>query len=138
MQNSIQNFGQKSIVFKKSGVLYEKLKLLTSFKFPTVQYFLLKLRTRFVLKKGCVGCYFCYLDLSLLAKIKKYLVSKNSFFYTFINSSRSKQNQKNPAQLFAYITTFSVILWILSAWLLTRFDSELVINLALPILTYRM
>ena len=104
MQNSIQNFWQKSIVFKKSGVLYEKLKLLTSFKFPTVQYFLLKLRTRFLLKKGCVGCYFCYLDLSLFAKIKKYLVSKNSFFYTFINSSRSKQNQKNPAQLFVYIT----------------------------------
>ena len=44
MQNPIQS----SIVFEKPGILSENLKNLTSFN-PIVQYFLLKLRTRFLL-----------------------------------------------------------------------------------------
>ena len=49
MQNIIQKFRQKSIVFEKLAILSESLKTLTSSNYPTVQYFLLKLRTRFLL-----------------------------------------------------------------------------------------
>ena len=49
MQNAIQKFRQSSIVFEKPGILSENLKTLTSSNYPTVQYFLLKLRTRFLL-----------------------------------------------------------------------------------------
>ena len=44
MQNAIQKFRRSSIVFEKPGILSENLKTLTSSKYPTVQYFLLKLR----------------------------------------------------------------------------------------------
>ena len=37
---------------------------------------------------------------------KKDLVSKHSFFFTFINKSRSKQNKKNPAHHFVDITKY--------------------------------
>ena len=46
MQNAIQRFRQSSIVFEKPGILSETL---TSSNNPTVQYFLLELRTRFLL-----------------------------------------------------------------------------------------
>ena len=49
MQNAIQKFRQNSIVLEKPGILSENLKTLTSSNYPTVQYFLLKLRTRFLL-----------------------------------------------------------------------------------------
>ena len=49
MQNPIQKFRQSSIVFEKPGILSENLKTLTSSNYPTVQYFLLKLRARFLL-----------------------------------------------------------------------------------------
>ena len=49
MQNAIQKFRQSSIVFGKPGILSENLKTLTSFSYPTVQYFLLKLLTFFLL-----------------------------------------------------------------------------------------
>ena len=56
MQNQIQKFRQTSIVFEKPGVFSENLKALTSSNEPTVQYFLLKLCTSFLLtnvyKKG--------------------------------------------------------------------------------------
>ena len=79
MQNTIQNIRQSSIVF---GILPENLKTLTSSNYPTVQYLLLKLRTRFLLTnvyKRVVGIFLFYLDLELLTKIKKDLVSANSF-----------------------------------------------------------
>ena len=46
MQNTIQKFRQSSIVFEKPDILSETL---TRSNNPTVQYFLLKLRTRFLL-----------------------------------------------------------------------------------------
>ena len=49
MQNLIQKFRQSSIVFEKPGILSENSKTLTSSNYPTVQYFLLKLSTRFLL-----------------------------------------------------------------------------------------
>ena len=39
MQNTTQKFRQSSIVFEKPGILSENLKTLTSFNYPTVQYF---------------------------------------------------------------------------------------------------
>ena len=45
----MQKYRQSSIVFEKPGILCENLKILTSSNYPTVQYFLLKLRTRFLL-----------------------------------------------------------------------------------------
>ena len=49
MQNAIQKFTQSSIVFKKAGILPENLKILASSSYPTIQYVLLKFRTRFLL-----------------------------------------------------------------------------------------
>ena len=37
MQNTIQKFGQGSIVFEKPGIPSENLKTLTSSNYPTVQ-----------------------------------------------------------------------------------------------------
>ena len=45
----MQKFRQSSIAFEKPGVLYENLKTLTSSNYPTVEYVLLKLSTRFLL-----------------------------------------------------------------------------------------
>ena len=83
MQNAIQKFRQSSIVFEKPGILSENLKTLTSSNYPTVQYFLLKLRTRFLLTnvyKRVFGIFLFCLDIGLFAKIKKDLVSTRSFF----------------------------------------------------------
>ena len=62
MQNPTQKFRQSSIVFEKPGILSENLKTLTSSNYPTVQYFLLKLRTRFLLTnvKGCVDFFILF------------------------------------------------------------------------------
>ena len=48
MQNIIQKFRQSSIVFEKPRILSGNLKTLTSSNYPTVQYFMLKPRTRFL------------------------------------------------------------------------------------------
>ena len=78
MQNTIQKFRQSSIVFEKPGILSENLKSLTSSNYPTVQYLLLKLRTRSLLtnvyKRMC-GIFLFYLDLELFEKVKQDLVS---------------------------------------------------------------
>ena len=49
MQNTVQKFRQSSIVFERPGILSENLKTLTNSNYLTVQYFLLKLRARFLL-----------------------------------------------------------------------------------------
>ena len=49
MQSTIQKLRQTSIVLDKTGILSENLETLTNSKYATVQYFLLKLRTRFSL-----------------------------------------------------------------------------------------
>ena len=61
MQNAIQKFRQSSIVFEKPEILSENLKTLTTSNYRTVQYFLLKLRTRFLLNivyKSMCGIFF--------------------------------------------------------------------------------
>ena len=106
MQNTIQKFRQSSIVFDEPGILSENLKTLTSSNYHTVQYFLMNLRTGFLLinvyKRVC-GIFLFYLDLELFAKIKKRPGFYTLVFYTFINNSRSKQNKKNPTHPFVDI-----------------------------------
>ena len=55
MQNTLQNLRQSSIIFKKPGILSENLKTLTTSNYPSVQYFSLKLRTRFRLPLSTKG-----------------------------------------------------------------------------------
>ena len=99
MQNPVQKFRQNSIVFEKPDILSENLKTLTSSNYPTVQYFLLKLCTRFLLtnvyKRVC-GIFFILFRTWVICQNQKWPV-----FYTlpetkFINNSRSKQNKENP------------------------------------------
>ena len=74
LQNLIQKSRQSSIGFEEPGILPENLKILTSSNSPLVQYFLLKVRTRSLLiniPQRMFGIFLFYLDLELLAKIKK-------------------------------------------------------------------
>ena len=107
MQNTIQTFKESSIVFEKPGVLPENLKTLTSSNYSTVQYFLLKLRTQFLLTIVCkMVCWIVFIW------FRSWVICKNwrrpGFytlgFYTFINNSRSKQNKNSPTHAFVDIT----------------------------------
>ena len=102
MQNTIQKFRQSSIVFEKPGILSENLKTLMSSNYPTVQYFLLKLCTRFqltsVYKRVC-GIFLFYLDLELFAKIKKDLVSTYLFFKLLLITQDLNKIKKIPDTL---------------------------------------
>ena len=51
MQNTLQTFRQSSLVFEKPGISFENVKTLMTSNYLTVQYLLLKLRTRFLLTK---------------------------------------------------------------------------------------
>ena len=98
MQNTLQKFRKISLVFEKPVILSENFKILTSSNYPTVQYFLLKLRTRFLLtnvyKRVC-GIFLFYLDLELFAKIKKYLVSTHSFFTLLLITQDPNKTKKS-------------------------------------------
>ena len=83
----------------KPGTLSENLKTLTSSNYLTVQYFLLKLRTRFLLTivlKMCVGFFIFYLDLELFANIKKDLVSTHSLFALLLITQDLNKIKKIP------------------------------------------
>ena len=102
MQNPIQKFRQSSIVFEKPRTLSENLKTLTSSNCPTVQYFLLKLRTRFLrtnIYKSFCGIFLFFLDLELFAKIKKGLASMHSFFTLLLISQDLNKIKKIPHTL---------------------------------------
>ena len=98
MRKPIQKFRQSSIVFENPSFLPGKLKTLTSSNYHKVYYFLLKLRTRFLLTnvyERVFGTFLLCLDLQLLAKIKKDLVSTRSFL-TFLLITQDKKNPENP------------------------------------------
>ena len=102
MQIATHKLRQSSIVFEKPGVLSENFKILTSSNYPTVQYFLLKLCTHFLLtnayKRVCGIFLFC-LDLKLFAKIKKDLVSTHSFFTLLLITQDLNKIKKIPQTL---------------------------------------
>ena len=103
MQNAIQKFRQNSVVFEKPGILSENLKTLTSSNYPAVQYFLLKLCTRFLLTNVYKMMSGIFLNL-----FRSWVINKNVkrrgfhalVFYILISNSRSKQNKKNPRHPF--------------------------------------
>ena len=84
MQNPIPKLRQTFVISKKPGFFSEKLKTLTSSNYHKVQYFLLKLRARFLFTnvyKRMFGFFFLfYLDVELLAKIKNDLFSTHWLF----------------------------------------------------------
>ena len=106
MQNPTQKFRQSSIVFEKPGILSENLRTLTSSNYPTVQYFSLKLRTRFVLTnvyKSVCGIFFILCRSWVIWEKLKRPGFYTLIFYIFINNSRPKQNKKNPVHPFLEI-----------------------------------
>ena len=103
MQNPKQKFRQSSIVSEKPGILSENLKTLTSSNYPTVQYFLLKLPTRFLLTnvyKSVSGIFFILFGSSVICKNQNRSGFYTLVFYIVINNSRSKQTKKNPEHPF--------------------------------------
>ena len=95
MQNTLQKFRQSSLVFEKPGISPENLKPLKSSNYPTVQYFLLKLRTRFLLTNVYKRVCGILLDLELFAKIKKDLVSTHSLFTLLLITQDLKKIKKS-------------------------------------------
>ena len=99
MQNPIQKF-REALLFSRNQVFCQKI--LTSFNYPTVQYFLQKLRTGLLLtnvyKRMCGIFLFC-LDLELFAKIKKDLVSSHSFFTLLLMTQDLNKIKKMPCTL---------------------------------------
>ena len=68
----MQKVRQSSNIFEKPGFLSEKTENFESSNYHRVQYFLLKLRTRFLLTnayKRVFGIFLLSLDLELFAKI---------------------------------------------------------------------
>ena len=102
MQNTIQKFRQSFIIFEKTGILPENLKTLTSSNYPTVRYFLVKLRTRFLFTnvyKRVSGIFLFHLDIELFAKIKKDLVSMHWFFTLLLLTQDLNKIKKIPYTL---------------------------------------
>ena len=91
MQNPTQKFRPfRSIVFKRPGVLSEKLKTLTSANYHRLPYFFVEILHTFMSKRVCSGFFLFYLGLELFVRVRK------PGFYThtktiFINNPRSKQ-----------------------------------------------
>ena len=88
MQNSIQKFRQRSIVFVKPGILSENLET-DEHQLPYSSIFFAKTLHSFPTyqcpQKGVRALFnFVYLDLELFAEIKKDLVSAHSFFTLLI------------------------------------------------------
>ena len=107
MQNTIQKFRQRSIVFDKPSILSENLRTLTSSNYPTVQYFLPKLRTRFLLStvyKRLCGIFVILFRSWVICKNQKRTGFYSLVFYFSINNSRSKQNKKKTPHTFVDIT----------------------------------
>ena len=98
MQNSIQKFRESSVVFEKPGILSEDLITLTSSNYPTVQYFLPKLRTRLLL----INVYKKLCGISFI--LFKSWVSTHSFFTLLIITQDLNKIKKYPAHLFVDIT----------------------------------
>ena len=106
MRNLIQKFRQSSIISEKPGFLHEKLKTFTSSNYYRVQYFLLKLRTGFLLTnvyKTVFEICFIFFRPWVICKNKKWPGFYALVFYIFINNSRSKQNKKNLKHAFGDI-----------------------------------
>ena len=96
-----KNSDQVLLLSGNQVLFSENLNTATSSNYPTLQYFLLKLCTRFLLtnvyKRVC-GIFLFHLDLELFAKIKKDLVSTHSFFTFLLITQDLNKIKKNPKQ----------------------------------------
>ena len=94
MQNPIQKFRQSSIAFEKLGILFRKLKTLTSSNCRRVEYFLLKFYTRFLLiiaYKRVFGIFFYLVQILSYLHIQNNLVSTQSLkLFSLITQDLSK------------------------------------------------
>ena len=108
MQNLIQKFRQSSIVFDKPGILPENLKTLTSSnyhkQFKSFCWNFAQVSNLPMSTKGCSGFFLFCLDLELIVKIKKDLVSTLSFFILSLIAQDLNKIKKNPAHPFVDIT----------------------------------
>ena len=99
------NMHTVTIVSEQPVISSENFKTLTSSNYRTVQYFLIKICTHFLLtnvdKREC-GIYLFCLYLELYAKIK-WSGFYTLVFYIFVNNSRSKHNKANPKHAFVDI-----------------------------------
>ena len=100
MQNTLQKIRQSSLVFENPGILSENLKILTSSNYPTIQYFLLKLCTRFLLTNVYKRVCGILLDLEIFGKIKKDLVSTHSLFTLLLITQNLNKIKKIKPTLF--------------------------------------
>ena len=96
MENTIQKFRQSSIVFEKPGILSENLKTLTSSNLSYRSIFFSEASHTFstyqCLPEGVWDFFKFCLDLELIAKIKKDLVSTHSSF-TLITQDLNKMKK---------------------------------------------
>ena len=105
MQNTIQKFRQRSIVFDKPSILSENLRTLTSSNYPTVQYFLPKLRTRFLLTniyKMVCGIFFILSQSWVICKNLKrpgFFKKTHSFFTLLLITQDLHKIKKIPQTL---------------------------------------
>ena len=96
MQNTMHKFRQSSIVFEKASIFFESLKFLTSSNYPTVQYFLLNLRSFLLTNvyERVRGTFLILFRSWFICKNLKRPGFYTPVFHKFINNSRSKQNEK--------------------------------------------
>ena len=106
MKNPLQIFRQSSTIFEKTGILSEKVKILTNSNYHRVQYFLLRLRTRFLLPistKGCLRFFQFHFDLELLVKVKTIWFLHTRFFTFSLIIQDLNRIKKNPEHSFGEI-----------------------------------
>ena len=88
MQNPIQKFRQSSIFFEKPGILSKNLKTLTSSKYPTIQYFSIKLSLHMFPTYQRLQLFFILFRSWVINKNVKNECVETKPFYIFINNSK--------------------------------------------------
>ena len=103
MQNPMQKFRQSSIAFEKPGIFSENLKKFwrapTTVQFNIFSWNFARVSYLPTSTKLCLGFFLFCLDLELLAKIKKDLVSMHSFFTFLLITQDLNKIKKIPDTL---------------------------------------
>ena len=106
MQNPIPELIQKFIIYKKPGFLPQKSKALTSSNYHRIQYFLLKICTRFLLTnvyKRVFGISFIlFISRAINKNVKNECVETRSFYFLQITQDLNK-NKKTRTYRFVDI-----------------------------------
>ena len=106
MQNTIQKL-EKALLFPRNQAFSLKIwKTLTTYNYPTVQYFWWNFAHVFYLPmstKVCVGFFISFRSWVICENLRRHGFYTLGFYF-FINKSRCKQNKKNPTHSFVDIT----------------------------------